>query len=161
MGIVLPDNIEADVVKVNGLCYQFVGVVNQQADIPAAEGTFETCEECESETSNSSASSISSESLSSFSSQMSSAGISSSASPEECGAPAQGPPLLITLSWISSDVTKEWNGCTWENGETKKVWPSEFKWKAHDDPANNPNRNIFGGYQSWACLLYTSPSPRD
>ena len=33
--------------------------------------------------------------------------------------------------------------------------------KIHETPTNNTNTNIYANANIYACLLYTSPSPRD
>jgi hypothetical protein len=74
---------------------------------------------CPDESSSSSESSASS--ASSDSSDSSSGGVLAT-----CGTPNADPTINMTVSWIDADVTKNWLGCTWTNGETKVVYASTY-----------------------------------
>ena len=43
-----------------------------------------------------------------------------------CGTSNTDPTIFMTLSWVDSDVTKDWLGCTWTNGETKEVYATGY-----------------------------------
>ncbi len=71
------------------------------ADVPpdaVSEGEFSTCEDCVCE------------------------------HPDTCGTPNGDPTLLVTLTWTDDDLTKEWVGCTWCNGQTKTVYASNYNY---------------------------------
>jgi hypothetical protein len=35
--------------------------------------------------------------------------------------------MFITVSWTDPDVTKNWLGCTWTNGEQKEVYTTSYQ----------------------------------
>lgn len=63
-------------------------------------------------------------------SSTSSKGLSESSSSEnlaECNCPGDtGPKVNVTLSWTDPDTTKSFLGCTFTNGETKAVCPTNY-----------------------------------
>jgi hypothetical protein len=42
------------------------------------------------------------------------------------GLQTECPTMLMTMAWSDSDVTKNFYGCTWCNGETKEVFPTLY-----------------------------------
>jgi hypothetical protein len=136
MANIILDEYQGDYIKKDGVCYYYIG--ETPSDITEDEigiDTYISCETClESENSSSSSSdssqpeienstvSISSSSDSSDSDILSLSSDSSTPVMLACGTPNGDPTLFTTLSWIDADVTKDWLGCTFTNGETKEVY---------------------------------------
>jgi hypothetical protein len=45
---------------------------------------------------------------------------------ETCGVPNANPTIYITMSWTDVDVTKNYLGCSWCNGETKEIYVGTY-----------------------------------
>jgi len=46
--------------------------------------------------------------------------------PAACGVPNADPTMFVTMTWTDLDVTKDFLGCTWTNGETKEVYSTFY-----------------------------------
>lgn len=44
-----------------------------------------------------------------------------------CGTPNADPTIMLTMSWTDPDVTKDFLGCTWNNGETKELYSTFYR----------------------------------
>ena len=152
---IIAPKVLGPVIKHEGECYELAYLTNEAPDITEAE-EFETCEDCasgsstapstapSSETSSTAPSSAAPSSTSPSSAAPSSTSPSSAAPssdvasstessaaseapPEACGTPNANPTILVTLTWTDPDVTKNYLGCTWTNGETKEVYSTTYQ----------------------------------
>lgn len=101
---------KGDVIKINGVCYQFTGFTEQPADAVEDGPAYANCEECE---------------------QESSAALSSAPleyAKVNCGsAPADTRPrMAVTMNWTGGPTTRVFLGATWSKGETKVICPNNY-----------------------------------